>query len=80
MHVYGPTQLHGPQSIGGPHNVRNTQAPAKTENTSAIHDSVEISDAARWSNKLAIFPTSGKIASMRSAGKSPTAHTKPRQN
>ncbi|MGA2796476.1 MAG: flagellar biosynthesis anti-sigma factor FlgM [Thermoguttaceae bacterium] len=47
MHIYGPNQLHGPQSIGAPHNVRNTQAPAKPESTSTIHDSVEISDAAR---------------------------------
>jgi negative regulator of flagellin synthesis FlgM len=47
MHVYGPTQLHGPQSIGPPHKVQNSQPPAKTGNTSSIHDSVEISDAAR---------------------------------
>jgi negative regulator of flagellin synthesis FlgM len=47
MHVYGPTQLHGAQSIGSPHGVRNTQPTARTENTSSIHDSVEISDAAR---------------------------------
>jgi negative regulator of flagellin synthesis FlgM len=46
MHVYGTTQVHGPQSIGPPHNVRNTQPAAPAENAS-IHDSVEISDAAR---------------------------------
>ncbi|MGD0382312.1 MAG: flagellar biosynthesis anti-sigma factor FlgM [Thermoguttaceae bacterium] len=56
MHVYGPTQLHGPQSIGAPHNVRNTPPPAKTENTTTIHDSVEISDAARMVEQTRDIP------------------------
>ena len=80
MHIYGPSQLHGPQSIGSPHNVRNTQPPARPEIDSRSTIRWKFPMPRDWSNRPAIFPTSGKIAWMRSANRSPPALTKPKPN
>lgn len=46
MQVYGPAHLHGPQAVSAPHVSRASQPTTSLEST-AIHDEVNISDAAR---------------------------------
>jgi negative regulator of flagellin synthesis FlgM len=55
MQIYGPSQLHGPQAIGAPHGARPSQAPVRPE-SAAIHDEVNISDAARLVEQVQDLP------------------------
>jgi negative regulator of flagellin synthesis FlgM len=55
MQIYGPSQLHGAQPINAAHGARPSQAPARTE-SAAIHDEVNISDAARLAEQINDLP------------------------
>ena len=55
MHIYGPAQLHGAQPIGAPHTSRLSQ-PQAPQQSAAIQDELEISDAGQMVDRVRQLP------------------------
>ncbi len=55
MQVYGPAHLHGPQALGAPHSARMSPPVERTAET-AIHDELQISEAARLAEQTQGVP------------------------